>query len=59
MARTLPFGFFLTESDLKILKGHLPTLPIQMKKDAPQLPPAPKGKTFRQKVNKEAETFDQ
>jgi hypothetical protein len=49
--------FFLTESDSKILKGHLPTFPIQMKKDTPQLLPAPKGKTLREKVDKEAEPF--
>jgi hypothetical protein len=30
-----------------------------MKKYAPQLLPAPKGKTFWEKINKEAETFEQ
>jgi hypothetical protein len=30
-----------------------------MKKDTPQLLPAPKGKTLREKVDKEAEPFQQ
>jgi len=53
-----PLRLLFTESDMKILKGHLPTLPIQTKKHASQLLPAPKGKALREKVNRETESSE-
>jgi hypothetical protein len=53
------FGLFFAKGEMKILKGYLPTFPIKMKEDVSQLLPAPKGKTLRQKVDKEADPFQQ
>jgi hypothetical protein len=56
--KEFPFRLLPAKSNMKILKGHLPVLPIQMKNHSSQLPSQPKGDTLREKVDKEAEPLE-